>query len=329
MDIVYMNGGLGNQVFQYIFARYLEETKGEQVLIDDMHFFLYEDQINYNLTNNPANTPDKTTHNGYELEYVFPNASKPTLMSQYFDEDVWQHMKTETMKMPLQRLGVFRQLWENDVDLILLLEAGDIRELDGLTCPIYHTEANRYNSAAAKLGGDVYFFGYWINPGWFNRYREKFLKEFAFRPLTDPLNLQYMNEIQNSYSIGVHIRRGDFVRLNWALPEDYYYTEVKNLSARENAKFFVFSDDLEWCKNNMKELGFSDKNTVFVDGNYDYKNNYIDMQLMSMCNVIIEGASSFSYLASLLNQTPGFRAVRIRNNPEDDINGHIQRVTMG
>jgi hypothetical protein len=327
MDMVYMNGGLGNQVFQYIFARYIEETTGERVLIDDMHYFLLENEIKHNITNTPANTQDKYTHNGYEIEYVFPNVTKPLLLSEYFDKDVWDYMKEETKKSPLQRLGVVRQLLENGLDLSVLAEAVDMNELDGLTCPIYRSAGNCYNSAITSLPGDIYYYGYWINPGWFNRYRDVFLKEFAFKPITDEKNKQYENDIKNTLSVGVHIRRGDFVRLGWTVKDEYYHSAVTQLNKiNKDIVFFVFSDDLEWCKENKTQLGFRKKNTVFVEGNYDYKNNYIDMQLMSMCDILIEGASSFSYLASLLNQNPDFQAIQIRTPPMDDLAGDIKRI---
>jgi len=325
--MVYMNGGLGNQVYQYIFARYLEEIKGERVLIDDMYFYLFEDEINYNRTNNPVNSGEKKTHNGYEIDYVFPNAAKAMLLSSQFDKDVWQHMKDEIKKSPLQRLGVVRQLLYNEIDLSVLIESGVPKELEGLTCPIYTTPPNEYNSAAANIPGNIYYYGYWINSGWFNHFREKFLKEFAFKPITGTANRQYENDIKNNFAIGVHIRRGDFVRLKWALTEDYYENIIKTLSASHpDAVYFIFSDDLEWCKANMKKMGFRDGSTVFVEGNYDYKNNYIDMQLMSMCDILVEGISSFSHLAGLLNQTPGFQAIKGRNFDNEDVAGGIVRV---
>jgi len=327
MYMAFMNGGLGNQAFQYIFARYIEETTGERVLIDDMHYFLLEDEINFNKTNAPANSQDKLTHNGYEIEYVFPNVTKPLLLSEQFDEDVWEYMKVEIKKSPLQRLGVVRQLLANGLDLSVLIEAGQMTELDGLNCRIYYSEGNRYNSAVTSLPGDIYYFGYWINPGWFNRYRDTFLKEFAFRPITDTKNKQYENDIKNNFAVGVHIRRGDFIKFGWALQEEYIYSAIKQLNdIFKDIVYFIFSDDLEWCKNNRKQLGFRSKNTVYVEGNYDYKNNYIDVQLMSMCDILVEGTSSFSYLAGILNQTPGFQAVQVRTPPTEDLAGEIQRI---
>lgn len=66
MKIVMCNGGLGNQTFQYIFARYLELKSGESVWVDDSSFCM-----------------PKVVHNGLELQRVFPNV-KIHLLSQFF-----------------------------------------------------------------------------------------------------------------------------------------------------------------------------------------------------------------------------------------------------
>ena len=50
------NDGLGNQTFQYIFARYLEIKSGEKVWLDDSAFFISKE------------------HNGFEIPRVFPNS---------------------------------------------------------------------------------------------------------------------------------------------------------------------------------------------------------------------------------------------------------------
>jgi len=325
MSIVAIAGGLGNQVFQYIFARYLEETTNTRVFIDDMYYFLHEDEIKYNIENAPEDYEEKTTHNGYEIEYAFPFITKPQLLSEYFDPDVWQYMKNEIKKTPYQKLGTLRHLLYNGLDLSLLMETGSSDDLTGIDCTAYKTPANQYNSNVINLPGDVYYYGDWLNKGWFNRYRDSFLNEFSFREITDEKNKSYEKEIRNNLSVGVHIRRGDFVRLNFALPISYFHDNLKQLY-HPDAVYFVFSDDQKWCKENRTELGLPDKQTVFVEGNYDYKNNYIDMQLMSMCNVLVEGNSSFSHLAGLLNQTPEFKSIRLRPMPEDDLACDLQRI---
>lgn len=65
---------------------------------------------------------------------------------------------------------------------------------------------------------------------------------------------------------------------------------------------FVFSDDLQWCEENAKDLGFSyASKVVYVTGNTG-QNSYLDMQLMSMCEGIVMSNSAFCYLAALMNQ---------------------------
>ena len=73
MKIVFLNGGLANQAFQYLFFRYAELTdSSEEWLLDDSFFFTNE------------------VHNGYELDRVF--GVRPRLISEHFDRDVWEYM---------------------------------------------------------------------------------------------------------------------------------------------------------------------------------------------------------------------------------------------
>ena len=184
--------------------------------------------------------------------------------------------------------------------------------------------SNHYNSDMARIPGSVYYHGNWINGGWLNAYREMFLEELAFRPIDDDdeRNKEYERQIRDSFAVGVHIRRGDFARLKRSVSEESYYGIITELrkSIPEDAVFFVFSNEIDWCRENLEALGLFDDETVFVEGNYDFRNNYIDMKFMAMCNILIAaGNSTFSYLASLLNQEPGFYVLQSRPSPEHDI----------
>jgi hypothetical protein len=312
MYISLMNGGLGNQVFQYIFARYIEETTQTRVLIDDSYFFNQAEIINFNRTKKPSNTGDKISHNGYEMDYVFPNMTKPVFLSEYFDNDVWQYMIQQTKE---NKVNIAQQLLDNGFNFTVVHET----PIEYTGKKLY-TPANHFNSAVTKIPGNLYYYGYWINPGWLNAYKEIFIKDLTFRPITNSQNKRYEREINNCFSIGVHIRRGDFVRLGWAMPESYYFNTISLLHKKTpGATYFIFSDEIEWCKKNREELGLPKKSTVYVEGNYDYLNNYIDMQLMAMCNILVVGMSSFSYLASLLNRRPKFMPLLTRDISMVDI----------
>ncbi len=74
--IQFFNGGLANQAFQYIFARYYELSHpGRIMYLDDSYFAL------------------NTVHNGYELEKVF--GIKPHMLSEIFDQEMWQYLLQE------------------------------------------------------------------------------------------------------------------------------------------------------------------------------------------------------------------------------------------
>ena len=84
MKIQFLNGGLANQVFQYLFARGYELTNpGAIMYLDDSYFALH------------------SVHNGYELTNVF--GIHPHMVSSLFETDVWEYIlnqKKEGLSLP-------------------------------------------------------------------------------------------------------------------------------------------------------------------------------------------------------------------------------------
>ena len=96
----------------------------------------------------------------------------------------------------------------------------------------------------------------------------------------------------NDVLVSVHIRRTDYVNLSeyhTNQPESYYKEALEHF---EEYRPVVFSDDIEWCKENMKWLG--DK-AVFMDND-----QFTDLCLMSWCNGHIIANSSFSWWGAYL-----------------------------
>lgn len=276
MKIAYFNGGLGNQTFQYIFARYIELTTNTECYLDDSFFF------------------EKKQHNGYELEKVF--GVKPKLLSQCFTEDVWKAI----LEQKKSGISMAQVLKDNGMDIMMIKECGE-PVFDGNVLKVGGDEYSPV--VAAVIQGNVYYHGYWINKNWFRLYKDILLKELQFPKITDERNLQYQKAITENFSVGVHIRRGDFVSLGWEISPEIYYNAMKKIAENfPKSKYFIFSDDIIWCQEHEKELGFefADGNIEYVVGNVGEK-SYIDMQLLSMCNGIVIANSSFSYLAALLN----------------------------
>lgn len=282
MKVAYLNGGLGNQVFQYIFTRFGERyCPGESWYLDDSFFFIND------------------SHNGYELEKVF--GIKANLLSNYFEQDVWNEIirlrKEEQLSMP--------QVFLNMGLPVVLVAESENYSFGGA---IVGTPANQFWPEILKLPYEnVYYHGYWINKNWFSFYKDAMMEELQFPELKDEKNRKYAEQIQNSFSVGIHIRRGDFIKLGWELPLGYYENACKNVvESNQEAHFFVVSDDILWCQENEKKLGFNlAKETTYISGNMNGK-DYIDMQLLSMCRGMIMSNSSFCYLAALLDQNLEF-----------------------
>lgn len=286
MKIQFLNGGLANQTFQYIFTRYYELSHpGEQMFLDDSYFAL------------------NTVHNGYELEKVFPNA-RPRMLSQFFDADIWEYMLDEKCKGK----SIPQILNDNGIPITMLSEFGDsYQSFNPFDGDVKYVEAHVFQPQICDVPYEnVYYHGYWINRDWLYSYKEILLPELTFPEVTEPHNIEYLNEITSTNSVSIHIRRGDFVKIGWSLPteqiRDILIYFLDNTPKHLNFHAFVFSDDIPWCRKNFMQLGLNKfHKCTFVEGNTDGL-NYRDMQLMSSCKAMIQSNSSFGYLAALLNQ---------------------------
>lgn len=281
MKIQFLNGGLANQVFQYIFARYYSLSHhGDIMYLDDSYFAL------------------NTVHNGYELERVF--SLHPPMLSDCLDEDVWEYC----LQKRREGKSIPQVMTEIGVPFTMIAEFDNYKSFNPFDGEVLLVPSKEYLPEIQDYPKDTYYHGYWIHAGWFHRYEDSFREELTFPPLVSPANLTYMERINSCQSLAVHIRRGDYVSLGWSYPAETCRQIVQDFITLHSRdwELFVFSDDIDWCKANAGNLGFTAFREVsYVEGNMK-GNNYIDLQLMSCCKGMILSNSAFSYLAALLNR---------------------------
>jgi hypothetical protein len=112
-----------------------------------------------------------------------------------------------------------------------------------------------------------------------------------------------IKKIENNNSVSIHVRRGDFFknkkriqRYGNICTNSYYKKAINIIKHKINDPIFlVFSDDIDWAKQN-----FTGSNFIFVDWNKG-KSSYRDMHLMSLCKHNIIANSTFSWWGSWLN----------------------------
>lgn len=116
-------------------------------------------------------------------------------------------------------------------------------------------------------------------------------------------NQSVRDKILSSNSVSLHVRRGDFLSARYAAKhagvasEKYYEDAIKFIKSKfGNPLFFVFSDDIPWCRDNLDI-----DNSVFVDWNTGV-DSYIDMYLMTLAKSNIIANSTFSYWGAYFNK---------------------------
>jgi len=139
------------------------------------------------------------------------------------------------------------------------------------------------------------FKGYWQHPMYYSTVLDRLKNEFVLKPefYTEEF-LKYKKQIEETESVMVHVRRGDYVSKNacYVLPFVYYIEAI----SRTKGDLFVFSDDLDWCKELFKEEYFG-RNITFVNTNVHHS-----FELMRICKTKIIANSTFSYWSALINK---------------------------
>jgi len=171
---------------------------------------------------------------------------------------------------------------------------------------IRYNKAN-FNPAMLKLPDGVYLEGHWQSEKYFVGIEQIIRNEFAFKETQAGKNKKIAEHILSSESVSIHIRRGDYIdspivgNSQYACGLDYYHSCINDvLQKTANPVFFVFSDDIQWCRRSLK----LSQPTVYVDHN-GFDKGHEDMRLMSQCNHNIIANSTFSWWAGWLNANEG------------------------
>jgi hypothetical protein len=256
MIIVKLQGGLGNQLFQYAAGLALAHRHNTSLKVDST--FLKQDAKGH-YTQRYLELPIFNTE--------IKEANETDLSLFTFNENkYWRRLKKQVPH------------WFNTV--------------------VMNESQINVESIFFKLPSNTYLNGYWQSEKYFLEIRETLLQQLIIKP-------EYLKNIENevaliksaSQSVAVHVRRGDYVTLSSANEfhgscDVNYYQEAANQFSNATT-FFVFSDDLEWCKQN---LNFKSK-THYINS----PTAYTDFYLMSQCQHQIIANSSFSWWAAWLN----------------------------
>jgi hypothetical protein len=144
--------------------------------------------------------------------------------------------------------------------------------------------------------------GYYQNEKYFKNLRQDILNLFEIDSETYEFITMKYSDVLSGNTCSLHVRRGNYVQKSHFHPVqtiNYYKESVSKIG--EDLDYLIFSDDIDWCKEN---LGFI-KNKTFINGNIDYQ----DLYLMSMCKNNIIANSSFSWWGAWLNNNDNKKVI--------------------
>ncbi len=286
MIVVRFTSGLGNQMFQYNLYSSLKERFPDTEVLADLSWF---DRF--------------SEHQGYELERLF-SGNGVFEIKKATDSQVLRC----SGRIPNHIPGKAGEAWQ----FLLRIPHRLIRTFDRHERVRIEQTGFEDNSEIYKKisemdpGKDCYITGFYIEEIYFKDRLDYLRRAFEFDRDFSGSNEGYARDIEGSYSVSVHVRRGDYLAKEYAdsflsLGEDYYSAAVEMIRREhQEAKFFIFSDDKEYISRAFSWL----ENKVIVEGNTG-RDSFRDMQLMSMCRANIIANSTFSVWAGLLNKNPG------------------------
>ena len=159
---------------------------------------------------------------------------------------------------------------------------------------------NIYNILDNKEIENIYLQGYFQHIEYTEPIYDILKKEFTLKnEITNQRTLDLMSDIRDNNSVMLNVRRTDFVNNphHGTMDVDYYNKAISIINKNvENPKYFIFSDDIEWCKENLSNI----ENSFIVDHSYKGDRFGEYLELMKNCKHFIIPNSSFAWWSAYL-----------------------------
>lgn len=264
MIIIKLQGGLGNQMFQYAFASILAKKNKTSVLIDKNSFEITEKRYGY--------TPRNFELNVFKNPYTQASESELLIFNQL-----------SIVNKCKKKLGLHYPKRYEEISFNFQPEALSIK------VPVYligYFQSHKY-----LIGFEDFikkFFSFPVNK--LDDVNKKLLS-----------TIKSTNTISIHVRRGDYVSDTLIQQFHGNCNLEYYFEAISLLTSKsKDFTLIFFSDDNEWVKEQFKDLPYS---KIFVNHNKN-ENSWKDMFLMSSCCHNIIANSSFSWWAAWLNENP-------------------------
>ncbi|GAB3530133.1 alpha-1,2-fucosyltransferase [Pontibacter brevis] len=266
MVVVTLAGGLGNQLFQYVMGKQLA-NKNKTTLKLYISNLGKEDGRSYKLHH-------------FNIEEVLATESEvDKLIGEYYSSSLYAKLYRKIdQRRPKYKRKYFieSEYWRYEPDLMM-------------------------------ISSSVLLEGFWQHYKYYENLDTGIQQELTLKKTAATSFISSLKAIrENDASVSMHIRRGDYVNdpnnlaFYGVMPITYYERAMGYMnSIVKDPHYFVFSDDLDWAKDNLK----MDAPMTFVDIEGGTK-DYLELDAMSQCRHNIIANSTFSWWGAFLNKNP-------------------------
>lgn len=257
-------GGLGNQMFQYALGRHLAHKNNTQLKLD-LSFFLDQGR------------------------------KKKSHVARHYDLDIFNVREDFATAKEVFQLSkrVNHSLLDRAFNKIFGYKNSYIIE------PHFH-----FSDAVFNAPDNVYLAGYWQTEKYFAGIEPMIRSDFTFKEEMSGQAKELLDKINNTNSICLNVRRGDFATNSFHgfYGTDYFLKADEIIKQKtSDYSYYVFSDEIEWCEANLK----FDVPTIFVSHQFAGKKFQDYLRLMAGCKHFVIPNSSFAWWAVWFNQSPG------------------------
>lgn len=266
MILIKLQGGLGNQMFQYALGRALSLKHNVPLKLD---------LSTYTKGGFPGDTPRSFVLNNYAIH---------------------ADIATDTEIKGFTTISSSR---------ILKKLSSILQRISWLPKSRYVAEQGQwYHPDLHYKAPSTYYFGFWQSPHYFEDYSDIIRSDFTLLNEPSAVYARTQTTILNeTLAVSLHIRRGDFVTNLTSLKDvgvcgiEYYERAMAYTQAKIGTPhFFVFSDDIPWAKEHLP----TQYGPITFVSDVSLK-DFEELLLMKECRHHIIANSSFSWWAAWLD----------------------------
>ena len=263
--VVKLQGGLGNQMFQYAMGRALQQRNGGDLALD--------------------------------LTQLLDRFPRSDVVFREYNLDIFRIQPRLTLLSQIAR--------RCPVPLLYMYGSSALAgALDRVGLQRYISESRSSCEEVLRARGNIYLDGHWQSPKYFAGSEGILRREFEVKQPLSPTGERLAEEMVSTDSICVNVRRTDYVTVPAAVEmhgfvgKEYYDRGIEQIAPRlKNPHIFVTSDDVEWCRENLR---FEYPTTVLGLEYKGYKFGQ-ELALMVRCKHFLIPNSSFAWWAAWLN----------------------------